>query len=201
MITVGFPSSDTMYTDTALCLNAMCIFSLQSQVKLGAIINKKGSIVHQARCSIAEEALANGSTHLLFLDSDHTFPRDLLVRLLKAEKDIIGVHQVTRRPPVRSNCEGLDKQRLTRPGEGIEEVYRLGTGIMLVNTRVFKEMRKPYFNFWYEKDKGWTGEDYYFCKEAKQRGFKIYVDHDLSKECYHIGTATYGVSELERNEP
>ena len=189
-----------MFTDTALCLNAACIFTLQSQYQINAIVNKKGSIVHQARCQLVEEAQQNGATHLMFVDSDHTFPRDTFVRLIKHDKDIVGVHQVTKRPPVRSNCEGLDKQRLTKPGVGLEEVSRLGTGIMLVNMRVFKELRKPYFNFRYDKDKGWTGEDYYFCKEAKDRGFKIYVDHELSKECFHIGTATYGVQELERND-
>jgi len=200
LLTIGFPSADLVYADMALCLNAACIYTLQQQIQIGSIVNKKGSIVHQARCDIVEEAKNNGSTHLLFLDSDHTFPRDTIVRLVRAEKDIIGCHQVTKRPPVRSNCEDLSKHRLTKPGVGIEEVYRLGTGIMLVNMRVFKELRKPYFQFRWDKDKGWTGEDYYFCQEAKARGFKIYVDHDLSKECSHIGPFPFTVNELERNE-
>jgi hypothetical protein len=201
ILTIGFPSADLVNVDMALCLNSACIYTLQQNVKINAIVNKKGSIVHQARCDLAKEAMANGATHLLMVDSDHVFPKDMIVRLVKAEKDIIGIHQVTKRPPVRSNCEGLDKKRLTAPGVGVEEVHRLGTGIMLIKTDVFRRMSMPYFNFWWEKDKGWTGEDYWFCKHAKEKGFKIFVDHDLSRECYHIGPASYGVTELERNEP
>lgn len=197
-LTIGFPSADMMWTDTALCLNSAVIYTLQQQIQINAIINKKGSIVHQARCALVEDTLKNGATHLLFLDSDHVFPKDTFVRLIKADKDIIGVHQVTKRPPCRSNCEDLKGQRLTKCGTGIEEVSRLGTGIMLVKMEVFKQLRKPYFNFQYDKDKGWTGEDYNFCKQAKDRNFRIYVDHDLSKECYHLGQALYGVQELER---
>ena len=199
-LTIGLPTGEMMFVDTALCLNAAVIHALQAQVKINCIVNKKGSMIHTARCDMVEDAMARQATHLLMLDSDHIFPADLITRLLKHDKDIVGVHQVTKKLPVRSNCEGLDKQRLTLPGSGLEEVYRLGTGIMLINMRVFKELRKPYFAFRYDKDKGWTGEDFYFCKEAKDRGFKIYVDHDLSKECYHIGTATYGVSELARKD-
>jgi hypothetical protein len=201
ILTVGIPSSDTIYVDTALCLNAACLFTLQSQVQINAIVNKKGSIVHQARCDLVKEAQENRATHLLFLDSDHAFPRDTFLRLLKHDKDIVGVHQVTKRQPVRSNCEDLKGQRLTKPGSGLEEVSRLGTGIMLVKMEVFKRLKKPYFTFSYDDNKGWTGEDYWFCKHAKERGFRIYVDHELSKECFHIGTAMYGVQELERNQP
>jgi len=199
-LTIGIPSIDMMFTDTALCLNAACIYTLQQQKQIVAIVNKKGSIVHQARCALVEDAIQNGSTHLLFLDSDHTFPKDTFLRLLDVEKDIVGLHQVTKRPPVRSNCEDMGGRRLLKAGTGVEEVSRIGTGIMLVRTEIFKKLKKPYFSFGYDDKKGWTGEDYWFCKHAKERGFRIYVDHDLSNECYHLGQASYGVAELERKD-
>ena len=200
ILTVGFPSADMMYTDTCLCLNSACIYTLQQGLQINAIVNKKGSIVHQARCDLVEDALENGATHLMFLDSDHTFPKDTFTRLLAHEKDIVGVHQVTKRPPVRSNCEDMGGRRLKKSGSGLEEVSRLGTGIMLIKTEVFKKMKRPFFNFSYDDKKGWTGEDYWFCKHAKERGFRIFVDHELSRECYHLGQAAYGVKELERND-
>ena len=43
ILTIGFPSADMMHVDTALCLNGACIFTLQSQVQINAIVNKKGT--------------------------------------------------------------------------------------------------------------------------------------------------------------
>lgn len=201
-VVVGIPSGDMVHVDFALSVNAMLIYSLQQQVPILSIVNKKGSIVHQARCSIAEDAKSAGATHLLFIDSDHVIPRDLLVNMLKADKDIIGLHQVTKRPPIRSNCEDLKGNRLTKPGTGIEEVARIGTGLMLINMKVLEKMKQPYFEFKWEKGMfktpHWVGEDYNFCEAARHKGFKIYVDHDLSKQAFHLGTTMFGVQELER---
>jgi len=33
----------------------------------------------------------------------------------------------------------------------------------------------------------YVGEDIYFCKLAQAHGFKVWVDHDLSKDVKHIG--------------
>lgn len=194
-----------IYADFALCVNSMVIYSLSKQISITAIINKKGSMVDQARCSLVEDAKKSGATHILFLDSDHTIPHTLLERMIASGKDIIGIHQVTKRPPCRSNCEDLKGNRLTKPGSGIEEVGRIGTGIMLVNLDVFSKMKLPYFAFkWdnggFRNTAHWVGEDYYFCENARHKGYKIFVDHDLSKECYHIGTSAYGVEELERTD-
>jgi hypothetical protein len=203
-ITIGLPCGDMVYTDFAMSLNAACIYTLQQGVEIRAIITKKGSLVHQARCSLVEEARNTGADHLLMVDSDHIFPKDMITRLVGHDKDIVAVHSVTKRPPVRSNCEDLKGQRLTKPGAGLEEVSRIGTGIMLVSMKVFDKLRQPYFEYKFEKGlfktPRWTGEDYNFCEAARHKGFKIYCDHDLSKECYHIGPANYGVQELERKD-
>lgn len=204
-LAIAVPSGDMMYADFALSLNAMCIHTLMKQIQITAIINKKGSMVNQARCSLVEDAKKTGASHILFIDSDHVFPKDLAERLIAGNKDIIGIHCVTKRQPIRSNCEDLKGNRLTKPGAGIEEVSRLGTGIMLINLDVFNKMKLPYFEFKFDKgglmgrrSPHWVGEDYFFCEAARHHGYKIYVDHDLSKECYHIGTSMFGVEELER---
>ena len=35
------------------------------------------------------------------------------------------------------------------------------------------------------------GEDMYFCREAQKAGFKVYIDHDLSKQVRHIGVLEF----------
>ena len=36
------------------------------------------------------------------------------------------------------------------------------------------------------------GEDYYFCERAREAGFEIWCDGDLSRELAHIGQKAYG---------
>jgi hypothetical protein len=31
------------------------------------------------------------------------------------------------------------------------------------------------------------GEDLYFCREAQKVGYTVWCDHELSRECAHIG--------------
>ena len=202
-VAIGVPSSDMLYADFAFSLQSAIITALSQGLKITAIFNKKGSMINQARCALVEDARKSGATHLLFIDSDHVVPNNLLVKLVEADKDIIGIHCVTKRTPIRSNCEDMKGNRLTKPGTGIEEVTRLGTGIMLIGLNVFDKLKQPIFEFKFDRGgfRGtphWVGEDYNFCEAARHKGFKIFVDHDLSKECYHIGPTMFGVQELER---
>lgn len=204
-ISIAIPSTDIVYSDFAMCLTAMVLWTAQKGILVCALINRKGSIIAQNRCALVDESKAAEATHILFLDSDHIVPKDLIVKLAAHDKDIVGVHQVTKRMPVRSNCEDLKGNRLTKAGQGLEEVTRLGTGIMLVNMKVFEHMKRPYFDTSYEtgmfaKAKGWVGEDYKFCEEARHEGFKIYCDHEASKECFHLGTTAFGVTHLETKD-
>ena len=197
-ITVCVPSTDMVWSDFAFSMNACLLYTMMRGQQLTAIINKKGSIIHQARCALVQDAIDSGATHMMFMDSDHVFPKDLIVRLSKHNKVVVGVHQTTKRFPVRSNVEDLEGKRLTNgSGTGLQEVKHLGTGLMLINLKVFKDMPKPYFDFQYDETLTWIGEDYHFCNQVRDLGFRIYVDHDLSKECYHIGPRAFGVTDLK----
>ena len=200
-LVVAIPSGEMIYADMAFSMNATCIDALIQKIPLAAILNKKVSMVAKARCELVDEALQIGATHILFIDSDHSFPRDLIARLWKADKDIIGILCTTKKTPVRSNAVDL-KNNPVLPKTGLEEVARVGTGIMLIKTEVFKKMKRPFFNTKYEqgfmKEAKWIGEDYYFCEQARHKGAHIFVDHDLSRECYHLGQTGYSIEALER---
>lgn len=200
-IIVGVPSQNMIHADFAFSLMTMVAYSFMNKIELGTV-NRKGSIIAQNRCAIVESARELKASHLLFVDSDHVIPKDLLIKLLVHDKDIVGIHQPTKLAPCRSNVEDLKGKRLVKAGVGLEEVSRCGTGIMLITMAVFDKMKKPYFNTIYkdgmmDKIKGWHGEDYYFCENARHKGFTIWVDHDLSRECFHIGQYSYGVNNLE----
>jgi hypothetical protein len=58
-------------------------------------------------------------------------------------------------------------------------------------------MEPPWFHVPWdaEKMRYECGEDVYFCKKATAAGFEILLDHDLSKDVYHIGNMEFGYME------
>jgi len=65
-------------------------------------------------------------------------------------------------------------------------------GCMLIKANVFRTMAEPWFQIGYSPDwKTFVGEDMYFCREAQKAGFKVYIDHDVSKQVRHIGVLEF----------
>jgi hypothetical protein len=72
---------------------------------------------------------------------------------------------------------------------GIEEVGSIGMGVMLIKRNVFEKLTEPWFETpWRTDARGYIGEDIFFCRKAQDAGYKIWIDHDVSKEIGHIGT-------------
>jgi hypothetical protein len=154
-----------------------------------------GSILPSVRQGIASRAIDGvKATHLLWIDADHSFPEDTAHRLLAHGRPWVGVNAASRLPPwhpTASKSEGVLLET-TRNSKGLEKVWRMGTGIVLIEARVFEAIPKPWFlNEYIEgADPGsdFRGEDIYFCEKAKAAGFHPMVDHDLTNETTHIGS-------------
>ena len=167
------------------------------------VIWSGGSMVQSVRQNIAERAIEEKkATHLLWIDADHKFPSDTAHRLLAHKRPWVGINATTRVPPVRATAikkPGVPL-KTTQHSTGIERVWRMGFGIVLVEARVFEAVPKPWFaTEWIEKDGKWdpVGEDIYFCEKAKACGFQPMVDHDLTKETEHIGAVGFNTALLE----
>jgi hypothetical protein len=147
----------------------------------------RDQILDKARNKIVENAIKMKCTHLLFLDSDMTFPPTLIDDLLKHNKDIINGLCFLRKPPYRPTLyyDIDDKGGRCYKGElkGLIEVDLTGFACSLINLKIFKNIPKPWFEFKTIDGKEWS-EDLIFCKKAKQSGIKIYVDCDI--KCGHI---------------
>jgi hypothetical protein len=164
--------------------------------------NKRGSILAQMRQSQVELALENKATHLLFIDSDQTFPRDLFHRLFAHRKQVVSVNVATKCIPANSTarlkgptCEGIPLYTTPESTE-LVEVWRIGTGIMLIDLNIFKReglKTPPWFDqVWSEETQSYIGEDWGFCQKLEDAGVKLWVDQDLSREVGHIGALNYG---------
>src|SRR5262249_11579416 len=141
-----------------------------------------GGGVARKRSEIAVKGLETGAGWLLFLDDDHTFGQNLLLRLLQHNVAIVMALTMflppTQTPilddpfPVPANAtdeELLDVLRANdprprtqvRPGSrGLIEVGHCGTGATLIKREVLEAIAVPHFRWMNGID---AGEDTMFC--------------------------------------
>lgn len=195
-VIVCVPSLGTWCSDFGKSLVLLFTYFTQNKVP-GAfgqrlsIISGESSMLSQSRESMAKMALrTEGCTHILFLDTDMVFPRDLLNRLVAHKKPVVGCNCTTRVSPIMPVAHDLQGNRIASIGRtGLEEVQQTGMAVMLISTDVLKRLRPPLFLMeWVPEYNAYCGEDIYFSAKVQETGEKVYVDHDLSREVGHIGT-------------
>jgi len=172
----------------------------RQDIELRLLVHQ-GTILLNQRNELVQRALEFEATHILWLDSDMRFPKDLLVRLLERKEPIVAANYVTRKHPLKPVSVALEagqRQPLyTTPADkGLVEVEYTGLGAMLVDADVFRQLPQPWFNFWYnEQASAFVGEDAYFCFCAREAGLKVYIDQDVSQGVKHVGEIEYDHSD------
>jgi hypothetical protein len=182
-VAISVPSGDMVHADFALSLAGLCHSSGELDV---SIFSNKSSIVAEARNNGVGMAQDVRAEYLLFLDSDMTFPRNTLRRLLAHGLDIVGATYAKRVPPFQALGTALQPQPADPP-HGLIEMARLPTGCLLIRMSVFEPLAKPYFHFGLDARGNIIGEDYVFCDKARAAGRRIWCDAALSRELGHIG--------------
>lgn len=215
-IAVAIPTHETVPFSFAYHLAGLSLFTaahIPEGVEFG-IEALPGTYVHKARCELAVSLYNKGMTHILWLDSDMRFPRDSLFRLLRRmEEDptigIVGINYAKRGIPtgyVAIKEVGVpgEKCATTEDSTGVEEVEAIGFGMVLMRREVLADLPDPNEVPWFQnKHMGgslWMGEDVFFCELLRRAGHKIYVDHDLSKLCAHIGQFEYELAHVTAME-
>lgn len=173
-LAIAIPSTGTIKSQTAFSLCRM----LKDFPHDYTILFKEGSVLHWMREELVQTAIEGKCTHLLFLDSDMTFEKDAVVRLLKRKKHIVGADYNVRKLPAKSTAI------LFNGNKPLREAKSVATGFMLIDLSVFKNISKPWF-FWGEN----LGEDYWFCNKAREAGYKVWCD--LEVKVGHLGEMVY----------
>lgn len=137
----------------------------------------------RGRNMLVERSLEMGSEWILFIDDDHVFPSDLLLRLLSHDKPIVGSLYLRRHHPFAPNAfshlredkmyEPIDLTLL--PREGLLKVRAVGTAGMLIRSEVFREIPEPWFEYG-QIGKWGASEDIIFCEKAAEAGIEVFVD-------------------------
>lgn len=187
-ILIGIPSSDLVQAQFMMCLLPLITGSRAVQIDCD---NQRSSRITANRNNIVDTARKLGSTHILFIDADMTFPSDGLYRLLAHDKDIVCATACKREEKSEGQPIGIpmDKEDIVT-SKPLIQMEVVGMPFMLVKTSVFDKLVKPYF-----AEPAWgeivMPEDTYFCETVRKSGFDIWCDINLSTQMGHLGIKEY----------
>lgn len=198
-LAILLPCRDILHTAFAYDLARLTAnWSAQHIPKGGSLhlFTSHGTLIADQRQNLVLEALRVNADYMLHLDTDMRFPKDLVDRLHAHQQPIVACNYSTRRVPAKpvafanDRCDEL--VYTTKDSTGLQEVKAVGMGAMLESTAVYKKLGLPFFTIGYSQAAGdFFGEDVFHCRKAREAGFKVLIDHDVSKEVRHIGSLEF----------
>lgn len=176
------PHTGTIKAQTVFCLTEV----LKNFPYDYNILFSEGCVLHYIREKLVMKAIEIGCTHILFIDSDMQFNQKAVLKLLARKKDIVGANYNRRSMPLSSTVI-LPQNKQPK---GLVTVIGVATGFLLINLDVFRTISHPWF-FWEVTTDGETvtGEDFWFCKKAREAGYKVWADFTLPIK--HLGEFAY----------
>lgn len=221
-IVLGVPSTIQWFQKFASCYNNMVNYfhdhrveQYRSQKLLTD--SSVGSILPKQRMEILRYAKANDVDFLLWLDSDHTFPKSMIHRMVHVmlvnEIDVLAANCVTKRIPANPTARYHPKDGSPVYGEPcytdekspeLEKVWRVGTGVMMMSQKVIRALPLDCFSMFFRPEvESYQGEDWSMVEKLEELGFDIWVDHKLSAVVGHLGIFEFThdhVGEIVREE-
>jgi glycosyltransferase involved in cell wall biosynthesis len=150
------------------------------------------SLLAKLRNYLAKQALDWGADWILWLDADHTFPPNTLLRLLAHNQHVVAVNYV-RRDAERKPVAVRNGQLLHTSPESpeLDPIDHCGLGICLVRADAVRALAETLFSI-----EGEQGEDVYFFRKLKAQGALMFVDSALSLVCGHVAEEVLSLTPL-----
>lgn len=198
----------TISTFNKLGLN-LCIDTLTNE-----------SLITRGRNSLVAKMMANEvkPTHLIFIDVDIAFDETAVIKLLLANKDIVGGLYPKKGLPISYVVNGINNPKRE---DKLLQVKHIGTGFMCIKRQVIEKMFKKYKKLKYKTNIGlgemfdnytyalfetgideetndYLSEDYTFCKRWTGMGGEIWAETSITLD--HSGYYSFkgrGLTEEE----
>lgn len=149
------------------------------------------------RNNLVNLALEQKYDWIFFWDDDVLIPPNGLVQLFSRNLDIVSGLYMRRHTPIRTTMM-MDVVENGEPAiRAVNEfqagallgVDYVGAGCLLIRRNVLEAIKNPWFLWQMHREdlpaSERIPEDIFFCKKAKQAGFKIHMD--TSVRCLHMG--------------
>jgi hypothetical protein len=200
-----------MKGEFGISLARMLVQTLKAEPRLEVeIFSVSSSDLPLSRTRLLQKAMEWQARFCLWLDTDHVFPPESLLRLLSHRLPVVGLNQARRTEPTGPVATRLAEggrmehvwttEELAREGK-VEEVAHVGLAFTLVDMLIFHQVQAHVGERWarwepFERRRdpasgGLMGEDASFMAELREAGVKIHVDHALSWAVGHIGERVF----------
>jgi len=204
-LAICIPSNGDCRMDFTFCLAQLCVYCssalfFEGETREVLFIDKRTSNLPRSRQECLEDAIMQDCTHALFIDTDQTFPMDTAHRLLRWKKSCVAANIPLKILPSYPTARARGSNPFgtpiysngNPPPAGLEKVWRVGSGIMLIELAALAKVPKPWFEIRYsDKHAQFVGEDWYFVKRVEDAGHDVFIDHDLSRHVGHVGNFQY----------
>ena len=140
------------------------------------------------------QALADGHDYLLFLDSDVgisdiSFVESLMETAYRLGAQIVGgayrMKKLDEVVYIAGNYKNGKLENIRESPKTPQLVESVGTGIMLIHISVLRKLSDPWFTIVDKPTLEVEPEDFYFCRKAREAGFKVALDPRF--ETHHFG--------------
>lgn len=160
-------------------------------------IHTSGSLLVRERNDLVKAFLESDCTHMLFVDSDIAWNPTDIKRLLDHKEDFVAALYPARGPDKCFLFRGMygENKKMDVSQKGLLEMEYIPAGFMLIRRIVFESIILQMPELFYEPkseelkhtrghlffgieiwEGEFWGEDYVFCRRARQCGFKIWID-------------------------
>jgi hypothetical protein len=187
------PAMEMVNAEFAQHLAMACANLVANGIKINCAFNI-GSVITIARRNLTDIFMKSDFDYAWWVDSDMKFPIDAPIRLLNRNVPLVGANYRRRRFP-NPGFTGM----MGQPGNfqelitddnspAMQDVDVIPHGCVLVHRSVYEKIPQPHYIQDFVPDMNLEiGEDIYFCRKARENGFQVWCDHELSKEISHIG--------------
>ena len=196
-VLIGVPALDRVHTEFAISLASLACESARRgiHIRIEPVIH---FTLKNAHAHLVENAQIFGASHLLLVETDNTFPKDTLARLLEHDKDIVGATYLTRSEPHMPMGLTIEGKAPDVTGGGLRQMACIPMGVTLIKMKIFEQMEQPWWREPYmEQVNRFATDDYDFCNRARELGFEVWADATLSMEVGHVGQVTWKLSDDE----
>lgn len=148
------------------------------------------SDIAMLRSYLTKQALNWDVSWLMWMDADHAFPPDTLLRLLHRNLDFVGCNHRRKVPPhLFTSSRGgqiIETTKERAVETPVEQVDFVSLAMTLVAADAVRKLEEPFFAFQPLADGTFKGEDHFFTEKLREAGVPIHLDHQLSLEVGHI---------------
>lgn len=183
-------------------------------------IHTSGSLLVRERNDLCKAFLESDCTHILMIDSDIAWNPVDVQKMLNKDEDFIASLYPARGPDRCFLFRGVygENKRMDVSEKQLLEMEYIPAGFMLLKRCVLEKMQKHFPELHYiPKDASlahtegyclfdtevWDGEfwgeDYVFCRRARQAGFRIWIDPTIRLD--HNGTVGAFIEALTEKPP